>query len=223
MKRLDRAQFNGCISSAINEYQVERVLLVRMDLMKEQPTKQHILRSTIDAIEKHGLDNLTTRLIAEEAGVNNAALHYYYGTKDNLVEAALNQTANRMLDDTRGIMSGDDSIEVRLRDLLVYIIDGVEKFPNIIRAHLMEPFYYADRREELTQLLGSWIAMAENAVRESGAGRSPNQIKLSLDMIFSYIIMYGLFKTKESEDAWMDLQDPVTRERFLRQAVDMLI
>ena len=191
--------------------------------MSNQPTKEHILISTIDAIEKHGLDNLTTRLIAEEAGVNNAALHYYYGTKDNLVEEALNHTANHMLGDTKDILTTEESIETRLRELLVYIIEGVENFPNIIRAHLMGPIYYANRRDTLTQLLGSWIELAENAIRESGAGRSPQQIKFSLNMIFSYIIMYGLFKTQESEDAWMDLREPVKRERFLRQAVEMLI
>lgn len=191
--------------------------------MKTQPTKEHILISTINAIEKHGLDNLTTRLIAEEAGVNNAALHYYYGTKDNLIEEALNHTANHMLGDSKDILSTDESIETRLRELLVYIIEGVEKFPNIIRAHLMGPFYYADRRETLTQLLGSWIELTEHAIRESGAGRSTQQIKFSLDMIFSYIIMYGLFKTRGNEDAWMDLREAVTRERFLRQALEMLI
>ena len=190
--------------------------------MSNQSTKEHILLSTIEAIEKHGLVNLTTRLIAEEAGVNNAALHYYYGTKDNLIEAALNQTANHMLEDSRAIIASDMSIETRLRELLNYIIDGVEKFPNVLRAHLMGPLVYANRKEELTQLLASWIALASNAIRESGAGRSPQQIKFSLDMIFSYIIMSGLFKTSENEDAWMDLKDPVTRERFLRQAIEML-
>jgi AcrR family transcriptional regulator len=191
--------------------------------MSSQSTKEHILLSAIEAIEKHGLVNLTTRLIAEEAGVNNAALHYYYGTKENLVEAALNQTADHMLKDSRDIFSKDDSIEIRLREMIVYIIEGVEKFPNILRAHLMGPFYYADPKGDITQLLGSWIEITGTAIRESGTGRSSQQIKFSLDMIFSYIIMSGLFKTPESEDAWMDLKEPVTRERFLRQAIEMLI
>ena len=34
--------------------------------MRKQQTKQHILVSTIDAIEKYGINHLTTRLIAQE-------------------------------------------------------------------------------------------------------------------------------------------------------------
>lgn len=190
--------------------------------MSNQSTKDHILLSTIEAIEKYGLEKLTTRLIAEEAGVNNAALHYYYGTKENLVEAALNQTVNHMLEDSKTIMSSDRSIETRLRELLVYIIEGVERFPNIVRAHLMGPIYNANGKEELTQLLSAWINLASNTIRESGSGISSQSIKFSLDMIFSYVIMFGLFRKTDIEDAWMDLSEPVTRERFLRQAIDML-
>ena len=190
--------------------------------MSNQSTKEHILFSTINAIEKHGLENLTTRLIAEEAGVNNAALHYYYGTKDVLVEAALNQTANHILEDSRAIIASDTSLENRLRELLVYIIEGVDRYPNILRAHLMGPLYHTERKTETMELLSTWITLAANAIRESGIGRSPLQIKFSLDMIFSYVVMSGLIHTKDREEAWMDLSEPVTRERFLRQAIDML-
>ena len=190
---------------------------------KRQSTKENILHSMIEAIEKYGLVDLTTRLIAEEAGVNNAALHYYYGTKDNLVEAALNQTADQMINASKDILSGDQSIDARLRELLVYMINSVERFPNILRALLMEPLYFGERKDEPRQLLGSWIGLAMTAIRESGVGISSHQIKFNLDMIFSYIIMSGLSKTPKTEDAWMDLQEPVTRERFLRQALEMLI
>ena len=128
--------------------------------INRQSTKENILHSTIEAIEKYGLVALTTRLIAEEAGVNNAALHYYFGTKDNLVEAALNQTADQMINASKDILSGDKSIDARLRELLVYMINSVERFPNILRALLMEPLYFGERKDEPRQLLGFWIGLA---------------------------------------------------------------
>ena len=57
--------------------------------MSPQSTKEKILHATIDAIVKNGIQNVTTRVIAQEAGVNNAALHYYFGTKEQLLEAFL--------------------------------------------------------------------------------------------------------------------------------------
>jgi len=92
--------------------------------MSPKAAKEHILLSTIDAIEKVGLMNLTTRLIAEEAGVNNAALHYYFGTKEQLVDAALNQITYHMLGDIKTILESDESIEIRIRKMFDYILDS---------------------------------------------------------------------------------------------------
>ena len=52
--------------------------------------------ATIDCIGRDGIQSLTTRKIAKEAGVNSAAINYYFGSKEKLVEKALNQTLNEM-------------------------------------------------------------------------------------------------------------------------------
>lgn len=191
--------------------------------MHNESTKEHILLSTIEAIEKHGLTHLTTRLIAEEAGVNNAALHYYYGTKEQLVDAALNQTTRHFLEDAEVILSSERPIDARLQELLDYILDGVARYPNIIRAHLLGPLYYANRQEELMYLFGSWLQLAEDAILKSGVNENKQQIKFSLNMIFSSILMSGLFNTPGNDNAWMDLQDPEMRAAFINQAVEMLL
>lgn len=121
--------------------------------MRTQATKERILLSTIDAIEKFGLPNLTTRIIAEHAGVNNAALHYYFGTKENLIDTAMKQTKDHMLEDIQEILSGVSPIKKRVREMLVYIIEGSIKFPNIIRAHMIGPLLYSQRQAELADLL----------------------------------------------------------------------
>ncbi|MDY6868850.1 MAG: TetR family transcriptional regulator [Chloroflexota bacterium] len=72
--------------------------------MSNNNTKQYILRSTIDTIECYGLSHLTTRLIGATTRVNNAALHYCFGTKENLIDAALKQIAQQMLEDSEEIL-----------------------------------------------------------------------------------------------------------------------
>ena len=114
--------------------------------MSEQPTKQHILESTIDAIEKHGLQNLTTRVIAQEAGVNNAALHYYFGTKERLLDEALSTTLNHMLEDTEEILTSDMHIRDRLIAVFTYLVEGVLRFPNLIR-------FFTERKELQVKLV----------------------------------------------------------------------
>src|SRR3990172_7417938 len=101
--------------------------------MSDPATKAHILESTIGAIEKHGLPGLTTRVIAAQAGVNNAALHYYFGTKEALVDAALALTLDHMLADTEEILGRLFAGKERRRPLRPYLIEGTFPFPTLIR------------------------------------------------------------------------------------------
>ncbi len=52
-------------------------------------TRRRILDATAALIAEIGWNEVTTRRIAERAGVNNALIHYYFGTKEALLlEAA---------------------------------------------------------------------------------------------------------------------------------------
>ena len=55
----------------------------------------------IDCIEKDGINNLTTRAIAREAGTNIASINYYFRSKDALVAEALQMSLDHMLGDIR--------------------------------------------------------------------------------------------------------------------------
>lgn len=47
--------------------------------------RRRILRATTELIAEVGWTRVTTRKVAERAGVNNALLHYYFGTKRALL------------------------------------------------------------------------------------------------------------------------------------------
>jgi len=52
-------------------------------------TKEIILRSAIEVLNREGIEALTTRRVAKEAGVNLGLLHYYFESKEALVREAL--------------------------------------------------------------------------------------------------------------------------------------
>ena len=190
--------------------------------MSRQSVKEHILLSTINAIEKYGLSNITTRLIADEAGVNNAALHYYFGTKQQLVDAALDQTARHMLEDSEDILNSNELIEDRITALLIYLMDGSQKFPNIIRAHMIGPLFYKERQDNLLNLLDSWISITAEALIPYIEEEKLPRVRLQLNMIFSQILMAGLFNYSSSGQTWMNFQDEKIRKDFLFEALDLL-
>jgi AcrR family transcriptional regulator len=99
--------------------------------------REQILEAVITCIEKDGIESLTTRRIAEEAGTNIASINYYFRSKDLLVEEALTMTVNHMLDDVVEIMAGPPQpFEAMLEEVLYYMIEGALRFPGMTLAHI---------------------------------------------------------------------------------------
>ena len=100
-------------------------------------TRRLILEAVVTCIEKFGLEQITTRKIAVEAGTNIASINYHFRSKDHLVAEAFSMTIKHMLQDVFAAI--DDSsrgFEATLTDVLFYLLEGSLRFPGISRAHL---------------------------------------------------------------------------------------
>jgi AcrR family transcriptional regulator len=53
------------------------------------PIRRQILDAAVALIAEIGWGEITTRKVAERAGVNNALIHYYFGSKDALLREAI--------------------------------------------------------------------------------------------------------------------------------------
>ena len=185
--------------------------------MIQQPTKQHILEKTIEAIEKYGLQNLTTRVIADEAGVNNAALHYYYGTKEVLIEQGLALTLQHMLEDTGQILSGASSLEERLHALFEYVVDGVLHFPNVIRAHIQGPLMEGKADTPFMNMLETWLDQIYTGVEDSISPDRKRRLRMAALGTISACLMAGLIPRTE---VYTDLRTETGRQEFIGYLVD---
>jgi len=191
--------------------------------MAQQATKEKILLATIDAIEKNGIHNITTRVIADEAGVNNAALHYYYGTKEQLVEAALLQTTEHWIEDTSEILSSDKPVRERIREMLVYLIDGVLRYPNLIRAHIQGPFMEGNPNSSFLRMLSNWL---EQTANDLGAEITPEQeqvVHVAMQTAISSILIVGLVPASPDLKVGIHLKDDNTREVYTTYLVDSIL
>ena len=67
--------------------------------MKREKTKDKIIKSTLQIMSKDGVHSITVRKIAVAAKVNIAAINYYFGSKDSLIQESLKsflETMNTM-------------------------------------------------------------------------------------------------------------------------------
>lgn len=106
-------------------------------MMKKNTTRQLILEAVIACIEKFGVDKVTTRKIAQEAGTNIASINYYFSSKDDLIQEALGMALQHMYEDLMEIL--DDAhkpFQQALQEFLTYLLVGGNRFPGMVMAHL---------------------------------------------------------------------------------------
>lgn len=59
--------------------------------------REALLRATVRVVANRGLRGLTFRAVASEAGVNNTLIAHHFGTRDKLLAAALEWSADRTM------------------------------------------------------------------------------------------------------------------------------
>jgi len=59
---------------------------------------RRVVQAAADCIEEYGIQKTTIRAIAARAGMNSAAINYYFSSKDELVRLALERALNDAFD-----------------------------------------------------------------------------------------------------------------------------
>jgi TetR/AcrR family transcriptional regulator, regulator of cefoperazone and chloramphenicol sensitivity len=61
-----------------------------------EDTRLRILRAALEVFATKGYEGASTRMLARQAGVNLPAIQYYFGSKQGLYEAVIDQIAEKM-------------------------------------------------------------------------------------------------------------------------------
>ena len=160
---------------------------------KEPTTQESILLATIDCINDHGLEHVTTRMIAERAGANIASINYYFRTKEILINQALELTINHMLEDVIDTLEKKDlSFREILKDVIYYLITGAYDNIGISAAHLYRLVVDKDYDSVSAQsFLAAFNSVLERGI-ETFPEQDPNSLRRTLASIFSAIMFMML-------------------------------
>ena len=104
----------------------------------EEGTKERILNTAIDIIEREGIEAATARAISAEAKVNLAAINYHYRTKDALMSAALAASWNHALEDLQGFLSTRPwDPKAAILEIAIFLRLGARRYPTVTRLHFL--------------------------------------------------------------------------------------
>src|SRR6476619_1424268 len=126
----------------------------------DSDTEQRILEAAKAVFVLRGTAGARMQEIAEEAGVNQALLHYYFRSKDRLADAVFRETAGRMFPAILGILGGDLPLEKKIDALVETYLDTMSRTPFMPGYILSELHHHPER---MSQLLGSVVANTTGA------------------------------------------------------------
>ncbi len=152
--------------------------------------KKKIVLAAIRCIESEGMGSVTTRRVAREAGVNSAAINYYFGSKDELLREVFHMALGHFLEDVRTILNIEGlSIYSLLKLLLLFLLQGVKRYPNLMRALIFsDKEDYWNGEEEFFKELRRLLEKLIRFLLDSGRFKDEETVLMSLVQIFSAVI-----------------------------------
>ena len=184
--------------------------------------EDRIVGAAIDCIEKYGVKGATNRKIAALAGVNNAAINYYFRTKEALVERCMRVTLDNAFD-WEGIASlpGRTARE-RCVAIFTELIQGGINYPGLTRSHFYDLITQGNYQSLAVEKLNEFVENLAKDMQAKGAGLEANELRLACVQITAAAMLI-ILAPQLFVPFGFDLRDEATRDSFVNRLVDRLL
>jgi AcrR family transcriptional regulator len=136
-----------------------------------------------------GHAGITTRKLAEEAGVNHGLVHYYFGSVENLLVRALERFTDRMVERQRALYAADEPFVEKWRTAMRFLVAEDVTYEKVWLELQALAWNDAGLRERLARVNGEWRAVLTDAFREPHRELG---IGMPLDALVSLVITFNL-------------------------------
>lgn len=136
----------------------------------EASARERILDAAHQVFLRRGTAGARTQEIADEAGVNKALVHYYFGTKDALAEAVFQRAAGAFLPTIFGVLAAPDlALEARVAQIAERQVAFHRAHPYLAIYLLAEVHTAPERLEALVGRHGRPVLSALQAQLDAAA------------------------------------------------------
>jgi AcrR family transcriptional regulator len=164
-----------------------------MELTQKTPARSAAEEALLDAAERLlvevGHAGITTRRLAEEAGVNHGLVHYYFGSNENLLVRALERFTERLIARQRDLYASDLPFVEKWRTAMRYLVSEDVTYEKV----WLELQALAWNDEGLRQRLASVNAEWRRVLTEAFA--EPHRelgIEMPLEALVSLVMTFNL-------------------------------
>jgi len=194
-------------------------------VMGSEEVRQKIVMSTIQCIEKYGLEHVTTRRITEMSGVNVAAINYHFGSKDNLIKAVLKITLDEGFVNNINDYNEEWSSHTyhALENFLKDTLTGMMNYPNLTKAHFQESFNNNTHDGYSINRFNKFLTTFQTLVKDLLKSTTEQQQKLDIIQIWSALMVPGMMPGIFREFLGSDLTDPEDQSDYIKSILEHYI
>jgi AcrR family transcriptional regulator len=147
----------------------------------------------LDAAERLLVDvgyaSITTRRLAEEAGVNHGLVHYYFGSNEALLVRALERFTERLIDRQRELYAADLPFVEKWRTAMRYLVSEDATYEKIWLELQALAWNNADLRERLARVNMEWRAVLTEAFEQPHRELA---LEIPLDALVSLVMTFNI-------------------------------
>jgi AcrR family transcriptional regulator len=138
---------------------------------------------------EQGHAGITTRRLAEAAGVNHGLVHYYFGSNENLLARALERFTERLIERQRALYAADLPFLEKWRTAMRHLIADDATYEKIWMELQALAWNEPELRTRLADVNAQWRAVLTEAFAEPHRALG---IAMPLDALVSLVITFNL-------------------------------
>jgi len=185
------------------------------------PVREKIILAAIETIERDGFPAVTIRSIARRAGVNSAAINYYFRSKDNLLEEVFKKTIEHSAEDLKTILNADGKAPQEvLEEFLLYLMDGAVLYPGLTKSHMYDVLVGRKSDNLFLQRINVLLADAADRIRKLKPAESPDAARDAALRMISAVILPALMPRAFRPLTGKSFEDAETRRAYVKSVVE---
>jgi AcrR family transcriptional regulator len=163
------------------------------EVLGKTPARAAAEEALLDAAERLlveiGYARITTRRLAEEAGVNHGLVHYYFGSNENLLVHALERFTERLIARQRDLYAADTPFIEKWRTAMRYLVSEDVTYEKVWLELQAMAWNHPDLRERLARVNGEWREVLTEAFAQA---RDEFGIDMPVDALVSLVMTFNI-------------------------------
>ena len=183
------------------------------------PPADRILAAALACMERDGIEATGIRDIAREAGVNSAAINYYFRSKDNLIRLALERSLENAFDEIVSELDRMRAEGLPTRTALEHVMDDyvrhVGDYPRLAYAHLRDALVNQRYEGEAVKRLNAFLEQLLERLAPEPTSARAQELRLLLMQAWGSLLLLGVLPRLFEPFQKLDFSDAAVRARYV--------